>query len=374
MANKYSVAGKIFDIYDDALLSVLAECPEFIKTASVESPDVVNKYPDSAFAMVMALTNGNTLRKYPIFTKDAALVSAYYYEHTVDDLPEPGAVDVGVRIGNALVKFGAIKELESFPLIKTALNHTSGMAADPVFFKQAEVKQTVHDTLEKIAAKAEERVLESLPDSAFAIVGKTGTGEVVRKYPISTPEQIKTAAAEFEIHHTDMPVKWRPVAAKRIYDAAKNRGLDLETSSALFKYANWDNYSIYLEQGIADRVAMKKDSRRDYVNLLEKKASLRPVEFAEELYELDREHNMVPYYDRFIEDPFAATFSAQVDDGVPPVDRDLLKVASADREKFIKAASIAFGDNFVTVFSRNPQKALAAVPTEEKEVLLDIFR
>lgn len=374
MANKYSVAGKIFDIYDDALLSVLAECPEFIKTASVESPDVVNKYPDSAFAMVMALTNGDTLRKYPIFTKDAALVSAYYYEHTVDDLPEPGAVDVGVRIGNALVKFGAIKELESFPLIKTALNHTSGMAADPVFFKQAEVKQTVHDTLEKIAAKAEERVLESLPDSAFAIVGKTGTGEVVRKYPISTSEQIKTAAAEFEIHHTDMPVKWRPVAAKRIYDAAKNRGLDLETSSALFKYANWDNYSIYLEQGIADRMAMKKDSRRDYVNLLEKKASLRPVEFAEELYELDREHNMVPYYDRFIEDPFAATFSAQVDDGVSPVDRDLLKVASDDREKFIKAASTAFGDNFVTVFSRNPQKALAAVSTEEKEILLDIFR
>lgn len=371
MANRYSVAGKVFDIYDDALLTILAECPEFIKTASVESPDTVTRYPDSAFAMVMALTDGHTMRRYPVMTKDAALVSAYYYERTVDNLPEPGAVDVGVKIGNALVKLGALKELTHFPLIQAALNTGLAVNPGPVFFKQAEVKRSVQDTLEKVAALAEERYLEGLPDMAFAIVGETYTGEKIRKYPIHTPEHIKMAAEEFEKHYSDMPVKWRPVVAKRVCDAAAEMDVSVPADSSLQKYANWDSYSMYLEQGINDRIGMKTAARKDYLELLEKQASLAPTDFAEELYALDRTHNMVPYYDKFIEDPFATTLSTQIETGVPPVDRDLLKIAASDRDSFIKEASTMFGAGFVNMFNRNPEKALAAVSLEEKEILLE---
>jgi len=367
------LSGRVFDIYDDLTLNTVKDAPDFIKEAQVEDRAALDKYPDDAFALIILTNDNKEHRKYPVMTKEASLLSAYYFENAIDNLPEGEAVAVGQKILNSLVKFAAEEYLEHFPVLRTIASHTP-VSSDTVRVQESKVNRTVGESLRKLAAEMDAKSIDALPDTAFALVTTDKEGKKVRKYPVHDASHTQAAIARFAQNYDKLPPKWRTVTAKKIAEAAKKHSLAVSKDNPLNKYASWDEYSFLLEQRMKERASLYPEARIEYQELLEKKAQLDPVDFAEELYEVDKKHDLTPYYGKVIEDAYATTFDkTAATETLSPIDAEIIELLTAHPEKMEKVNGLL---NEATLFSfrSNPVNTLKQLMPEEKESILGALK
>ena len=86
----------------------------------------------------------------------------------------------------------------------------------------------------KIGEKLDYQEKQNLPDSAFAAVYKDPeTGEKVRKYPVHDAEHVRNAIARFSQFKQELPPGVRAQAARKIYEAAKRFGVEVNDEDIL---------------------------------------------------------------------------------------------------------------------------------------------
>jgi len=306
-------------------------------------------------------------------TKEAALQSAYYYEQTLDNLPEPGAIMVGKRISDALVKLAGAEALKDFPLLGAIASKLDiESPKEPVVIKTAEVKYTVKDTMAKVAEKLSYKQRESLPDSVFGLVVKDKSGKKIRKYPMHDENHVRAAITMFAKNKGNLPPKYRAVVARKIKAKAKQYNIEIDESNPINKYAEWENYGPNLTKEIETRKQLRPSSSKEYDSLLEKQAAYDPVEFAEELYKIDKKYGMHELYDKLLEDPYSATFSTVIEKhAAAPIDEELVSLLGALPEDRLKEVLRVFGPAFVDKYKEDPYGAISILEDSEKEALLE---
>jgi len=363
------LAGRVFDIYDDLTLDTVKDAPDFIKEASVEDRENLKKYPDDAFALIVLARDGKEYRKYPVMSKEASLLSAHYFENSIDNLPENEAVAVGQKILNSLVKFAAEEHLEHFPVLKTISGYLSP-SPDTVRVQEEKVQRTVGESMRKLAAELDSQQVNALPDSAFALVANDKDGKKVRKYPVHDASHAQAAVSRFAQNWDKLPPKWRTVTAKKIMEAVKKHSILVSKDNPLHKYASWETYSLMLEHRIKERASLYPEAKKDYMGLLEKKAELDPVDFAEELYAIDRKHKLTLYYDKVLEDAFATTFDKTASgEQLSPQDTEIMELLNSTPNAFDKLSEV-LNEATLSGLRANPIAALKLLLPEEKESII----
>jgi hypothetical protein len=205
-----------------------------------------------------------------------------------------------------------------------------------------------------------EKHAHQFPDSDFALVVN---GE--RHYPLYTPELVKQASSFFEENQELMSPEYRSQFARKL--AAKNREENMHDKYCGEGYGNQLESQLHMrKQCLADKVAhIVLDV------LYEKRASMSPENFAQNLERFDRENGLDGQWDRLIYDPYSATFSekrANLDyfyeqDGMSVTGQELRKLAedsSALRGMFDQEIVDEFENDPVAIFSSmpNPQKSI----------------
>lgn len=180
-----SLAGIIFDIYDDSNYSILRQDGEKIASCSCEASDKIQKLPDNAFAVIIKTASGEKLRKYPRHTPDAIKISAFYLNKVKDTLPES-------------IKVAAIDGLVN--------NKTNTV------------------TLEK------EKVVYASTNNFGLKVGENSY------FPLDTEEQVKTAVATFHLSCDKLLPSERYELAQNIIKQASV--MDIGLNNNIYKYAN----------------------------------------------------------------------------------------------------------------------------------------
>lgn len=366
------LAGKIFDIYDDPKLQLVHQAPDFIKEASVEDPIGVWRLPDEAFALVIHTNTGAIQRKFPVMTKEAALLSAYYYENVLDDLPEAEAVAIGQRICNSLVKLGGMEHIEHFPVLRS-ISDRLPTSDKTVTVHQSKVARTVGQSMSVLTKEAEARLLDRLPEAGFALVAETEDGTSVKKFPIFDTEHTRTSLEKFASSYDKLPPKWRAVTARRLKEAAIASGIEVSEEHPLSKYANWDEYSPVLTEKVEERINLCLEKRAEYRELLSRKEQLDPVDFAEELYALDKTAGLDSYYNQLLEDPYATTFDQTFVKQAAPLDLEVLKTMKEHPDRLEKVGEFLTDASF-NKLKTAPVSALKGLLAEEKDKILEILR
>ena len=163
--------------------------------------------PDSAYAVVYTdPKTGKKERKYVI--KDEAHVrdALSRFSAFKENLPPGVRAKAARRIYEAAKRFG-IEISEDNPIRKYV-----GKSAEKLSYQEK----------------------KSLPDSVFAVLYKDPrTGEKVREYPLHDAQHVRTAIGYWAKNYKNVPPEIRPQAARKIYEAAKKYGIEVNEETIL---------------------------------------------------------------------------------------------------------------------------------------------
>ena len=346
----------ILDFYDDhgALLrrkvSELSEIPEFVKSAG----QINQATSPNQFALVM-IESGRALKKYATADKGNTWLSNLYFGQTHHSLPEQAQKIAAANIKDACEHYSiepsaAVTELSAED-IRTNILDVTGLTPP----------------MRKVASEKE--------DVLYAIERADGT----KYYPLNNTESISAANEYFERSHGMFQPRERREYAVKLASAMEDTGM-LKTAAQ--RYAG-TGYSPILEAHILVRHKhlIELDASEDLHDTLEKLASSRsditPEHFATILERFDREAGLDQYWDSYISDPYATTFSmvkeAKGDDrseetfqvGPDTVTADELRSLAANRMVLVDH----FGEAFALSFEKKPTEIFQSMPLPQKRIL-----
>ena len=180
-----------------------------IKTASKLSYSQKENLPDSAFAAVYKdPETGEKVRKYPIHDEEHVRNALARFAQHKNELPPGIRAEAARKIYNAAKKFGI--EVSEDDAVMQYVGKSK--AADKLTYQEE----------------------KNLPDSVFAVVYKDPrTGEKVRKYPLPDKDHVQAAIRYWARYYKEVPPEIRPRAARKIYQRAKELGVEVEEESIL---------------------------------------------------------------------------------------------------------------------------------------------
>jgi len=229
------------DISQQTLYAIehLHGLPAFVKAASIEGKDEVDKIPSSSFA-------DPRHRKFPCHTKAATWLSNAYFQNSKDAYSK----DEGALVQERIVKAAEYWSIRS--LVKN--------------FNRSHDKMASFDT-------------SNLQDSDYALVADFN-GNVVRRFPIPNAPSVKAAGEYLYAHRFEYPYPWRKAAARRIlakaveFDEAFERGEKTAAQILRFEPKTMEylqraagigmTHPQWAAEKIAQRVYMLPDRLRSY--------------------------------------------------------------------------------------------------------------
>jgi hypothetical protein len=294
----YSIAGKIFDQYDDKdnrlgfdinLLPRELRTPDMVKQAAAET--------EREYAVAYITPKGAQF-KYRIDNPLDAAVSAWYFTKTAKYIPQKYVPEVAAKINQALIENNIHNKLSYIqPLRKLAQYGPMELPEGPVVINTMFIKEPVpQPKLEKKAAKLTAQQRESLPDSAFGLVIKTKSGRKIRKYPMHDENHVRAAITFFNMHENKIPPQYRSQLARKIKQKAKQYGINIAPDNALNKYASEQiDRDFYKAIALREKYAPKK-----FIPVYEKIASVAekydPTAVAKTIEKIDKDAGVDKYW------------------------------------------------------------------------------
>lgn len=162
------------------------DLPDYVKTASAESVRDPQGLPATVYADPVH-------RLYPCHTAAATYLSCLYFQDKVAHYTPHAAAAVQKRLDDAVSIWGIRGDVKA--------------------------AQDRHVELTKVAEA-------SYTDDDYAFVWKGDNGHKVRQLLLTTPEQVKTAAAWLHQYRDEMPFADRNVIATKLMDKAAAMGVD----------------------------------------------------------------------------------------------------------------------------------------------------
>jgi len=336
----FSIAGRVLDVYDDIPKKLLQANLEKVGSLHLDPPDKVAALTDDQFAGIFLTKTGRAVRKYPVHTPDATVLSQLYFENVADELPKEACDIVSSNISAACSKFG----LPGGSLEKNA--SSKGNVID---------LSEMSRPMQKIASKGN-----------FALNGR---------YPIDSAEQVKRAAAYFNEHHMSFTPADRHEFASNVLDRAKANDESLGDSS-ICKYAG-EGFGNLLQSAFHERSCLLEDdvmATRTLQHLFEKKASLGAEEFAQELERFDKTNRLDQHWDKSlgIRDPYRSTFESVKMAQVAKVGSATITAEQLQGLVDNGVLKTAFSDDFCTQFADAPMEIFQSLPKPEQEVIMSM--
>lgn len=310
------------------------------------------KLPDSAFALNLITKTGSVIRKYPIQTPHDTALSVWYFTKVAEErLPEEIR-----KVAATFLKAAC----EAHGVSPTGMIH---QWADAAIKDNSIVLANASTNVPVPRVK--------LAHDDYALITDSGQ----KKYPINTPNLVKTAAKYFRENWKQITPAWRHQMADNITKKAGALGVEVpvEDAEILEKYAS-GRYSNILHVAINERKnALQHDdvAVQTLDALFEKRASMEPAKFAQSLETFDQMYGLNEYWDSTIIDPYQSTFGGiKVEKPIyvlgRPVYRDKIAALATD-EKVLKHH---FNADFVEQFRAAPIEVFQKLATPDQELML----
>jgi len=338
----FSIAGRVLDVYDDLKKDLLRSNLEKVGALRLDPPDKVSALSDDQFAGIFLTKTGRAIRKYPVHTPDAVVLSRLYFENVADELPKEACAIIRDNLSRAATR-------HSLP----------GAPA----------------TLEKSAGSGNLIDLRSM-SGPMPKIASSGHFALENHYPIDSTSQIKQASAYFEEHCMQFEPVDRFAFASNVLRRAGELGEKMADVSEIHKYAGAD-FGNLVQSAFHERTCLLDGDDmaiRALQTLFEKRASLNPEEFAAELETFDRSNRLDRHWDRArgIRDPYRSTFEnvkiARV-----------IKVGSASitqeqLQQIVDSGMLkeAFSDTFCNEFAEAPMEIFQSLPKPEQQIIVEM--
>lgn len=346
---------EIIDVHDDVAAGLKIAKEDMKKISSYNVRPDIESLPDRAFALNLITKTGSVVRKYPLKTADDTALSVHYFTKVAENiLPEPVR-----RIAATFIK---------------AACGQHGVSVTGVVDKWAD--DTIGSNTIKLAEVDDlpAKVRNVSPED-HALILDDGT----MKYPIDTPERVKIAAGYFRENWKLIDPSWRRQMADNITKKASALSVDLphDDVEQLEQYAG-DRYSKILKVAVHERknaLQHQPEAIRVLDNLMEKKASLKPMEFARSLEAFDQRHGLDQYWDSEIIDPYQSTFG-----GVKIAQPVYVRGKTIAQEKIAALATDEdslkkhFDSNFIKDFQQQPVEIFQSLPTPDQELMITLMK
>lgn len=361
------------DTIDDPSLVDDSEMPSFIKQASSETN--IEKLSSKDFALVLVTRAEKTVPKYPINDPANTWRSQNAFCKTAHLLRPIERVTAAKHIKKACDKYFIDTEsvIEKLSSVTFWGNETNTVKFDDGWIRPdigfpKEVIVLIADDMEKAAkAYAEELHRNKLSPDNYGLVIN---GE--NKYPLFNEGHVKQACSYFEDHYLEFEPRQRREFATNV--ASKCSKYRFEVPDSIAKYAGRD-YSPALEFNIQARKDLLSDENEIelYDLMLEKKASLRPDQFAYALSQLDAKINMDQYWDDKVLDPYASTLCKKADRLEHYVfDMGDVVINGLDLGKLAENPDVLAGylaPEIVAMFQKKPITVFESLPRPQKMII-----
>ena len=338
----FNITGKVIDVYDDEKKDLLKDNLEKVGSLVLDPVDKIDVLGDDQFAAIFMTKTGRAVRKYPVHTPDSTIISNLYFQKTASSFPE--------QIRGAIASF----------IKKACDKHGIDTPGE----------------VEKVANGAESNIIDLRASIAGAEKRAYKNYAIGGHYPIDTVEQVKCACEYFDENHILFTPEDRNKFAGSVSDRSQVLGVDVDQSSEIFKYAG-ASYGNIINLAKHERENLLQDdemAKRALSHLFEKKASLKPHEFAKELDRFDRTNRLDVYWDKSlgIRDPYKSTYesvkiASVIKVGSMSISEDSLHAVA--QSGMLKEA---FDDEFCAQFNDAPVEIFNSLPDPEKKVIIGI--
>lgn len=358
----------IIDIFDDVNLrttleKVASNLPPRLRSAQLPTIEDRDKLEDDRFALSMITKHASKVNKFPVDSPINTALSNEYFNINHHKLPSEAQKTAATYIKMACDKFGIAPSLSvktaslEYPTVTNIYiekqNDTPGGA---VVSKQAEIEDS---------------------EFYYALTKEADGGVVSRKYAMPSPEHITKATEYFDKYASHFSPEDRHQFAHNVVNRAIELGVSVE-SKEIEKYAGTE-YGSSLNGHLSIRKKLL-DGQPLYLDALEKLASYQettgPSTFAKVLHELDKKAGLDKYYDKYLADPYAATFKGQEKtagyvyeaDGIYLTGEEIEKAAN-DKYSTLKNY---FGPTLADGLKKEGASAFDALPQDAKDIVARI--
>lgn len=345
---------KIIDVNDDLASGFKLAKAEMKKLAKYQVNTEPHELPDAVFGLNVITKTGGVVRKFPLKTADDTALSVWYFTKVADEsLPRP-AREVAATF------------------IKAACDHHNVSPTGKVLlYSNDDIKDNAIKLADVENMPTKEYVLK---DSDFALIID---GE--RKYPINTGERVKVAAAYFRDNWKLITPSWRNQMAENITKKAAELEVNIphEDVEVLGQYAS-DRYSNILKIAIAERKNALRHDDNGYSlvldKLMEKRASMKPLEFARGLEAFDQMTGLDQHWDSTIIDPYqSAMGGVRISEPIyvrgKAISREKIAALATNEDSLIKH----FNSDFVSEFQKQPVEIFESLPTPDQELMVTLI-
>jgi len=301
----------------------------------------VENLKDEDYALLFMTKHGSDGR-YPLKTRDQALLSCWFLEKNASKLPA---------------------------------EHTKVAATN--LKKSCEKHQIpISDFIQKNASD------EVVSNAISPYIGENEKFACQGKYPINTPDQVKIAVAYFESNHKHFTPDDAFEYCNNVASAAEEHGVKIASEKKINdyipKYSNMLKLAVDRRLNLLDGLYEYGDKNGEaiklsYRKLLGMKESLEPVEFSKKLAHIDKLSGIDTHWDKgSISNPYVATFKR--------VEKNIVKVGSAtyNRSQLVKVADTdkfagLFSNDFISSFKESPEEVFNSLPMPEKKLIASII-
>lgn len=361
---------------DPTILRDMRDVPDFVRRTPLTPSKELRKLASSNFALVMMLPDGSILPKFHVGTPGDTWLSVRAFEKNAHKLP------VAMQETAAYYLQKACLEWKVSAATDDRLEKIAAQAPVPssniVTVAPGELREEVVETIKTATARFEGS-LSKLGDDWFAIITTGTDGNVQKRYPLHTPNLVKRASAWFDENFLTLRPDFRKMFSDNLMRAATRHGLVLESAHA-FKYAGTrvsDEFATALD--LRRGLIPERSKQRVLDELLEKQASLSPVECAQVLDLADRKLGLDRHWDTAIPDPYASVFAMPklADYSYSSIDGE---VSGSDLRAFVKRKDYrerlqAYLDQTVIdELQRNPIEVFDHLPKPEKRLIMDLMK
>ena len=346
------------DVFDDlnvekTFTKIASKLPEDLRKINLMTSETRDTLPDRDFALSVVTKTASKLNKFPINDKLNTALSNFYFDMNHGSLPLEAQKLAASHIKTACLRQGI-----------------SPTKAVSLLGKEPTVSNLF---IEKVGHVPGGRsyVPGASHGGVYALEKKAGANHI-RRYPISSPELLNKAVGYFEKYAKEFSPEDRYQFANNVSVQAKNLGLSI-ASPMIDKYAG-NGYSPELQ----DHLNIRKRLEPTIAGALDKLASMKnditPKEFADALYEVDKHGGYTNQYDRFIADPYQATFAKVAhgylyeEDGIA---LDELKLKEVFENKY-KQIVDHFGSSLADALKKDGFPIFDSLPKDAKQVIARI--
>lgn len=351
----YKLANQILDAHDDVSHIHLKKLAKINPKINLMTDDERNSLSDDDFGLCVITKKASKLNKFPIDSKDSTWLSNQYFNETHYNMPKEAAQIAAGFIKKACSKFGVQPTPAVENMAKEASNNIYCEGDIPT---SAKIERSNEVDLSK-----------------FAEVSKIGDSYTHAQYVFSTPTHVKLGNAYFDQYSDKMPVIDRHKYAAALQRRAGELGMKLD--GKISKYAS-NSYGAHLHAHLSSRKTLLNDQK--FIDALDKMASMKdsmaPMDFANLLHGFDKRAGLNKYYDGYLVNPFAATFTGQINP------KAMFKSASYGsltsdavgklvNEKYAKIKEY-FGSSIADHLKKEGAVAFEALPNDAKEIIAGI--